>query len=40
MIGKYLLQNIIGMIISRRIKWARHVARMGQNANGYLVLSG
>jgi len=28
-IGKYPLQNIIGMIILRRVKWAGYVARMG-----------
>jgi len=39
-IGNYSLQNITGVIISRRMKWAGHVARMRQNTNSYLVLPG
>jgi hypothetical protein len=31
---------IIGMIKSRRMRWARHVARMGEKRNAYRILVG
>jgi hypothetical protein len=36
----YSSPNIIKMIKSRRIKWARHVARMGEKRNAYRILVG
>jgi hypothetical protein len=32
--------NIIRMIKSRRVRWARPVARMGENRNTYRILAG
>jgi hypothetical protein len=32
--------NIIGMIKSRRMIWAGHVARMGEKKNAYMILVG
>jgi hypothetical protein len=32
--------NIIGMIKSRRIRWAGHVARMGEKRNAYRIIGG
>jgi hypothetical protein len=32
--------NIIGMIKSKRIRWAGHVARMGEPRNAYRILVG
>jgi len=34
----YLLRNIIRMINSKRMRWARHVARMGEVRNTYRIL--
>ena len=31
----YSLPNIIGMVKSRRMRWARHVARMGEKGRGF-----
>jgi hypothetical protein len=36
----YSSPNIIRMIKSRRIRWARHVARMGEKRNAYRILAG
>jgi hypothetical protein len=36
----YSSPSIIRMIKSRRMKWAGHVARMGENRNAYRVLVG
>jgi hypothetical protein len=36
----YSSPDIIRQIISRRMKWAGHVARMGERRNGYRVLVG
>jgi hypothetical protein len=36
----YSSPSIVRMIKSRRMKWARHVARMGENKNAYKVLVG
>jgi hypothetical protein len=36
----YSSPNIIRVIKSRRMKWARHVARMGDRAGAYRVLVG
>jgi hypothetical protein len=36
----YSSPNIIRMIKSRRIKWAGHIARMGQKRNAYRILVG
>jgi hypothetical protein len=36
----YSSPNIIGQIKSRRIKWAGHVARMGDESAGYKVSVG
>jgi hypothetical protein len=36
----YFLPNIIGMFKSRRIRWARYVARMGSKNNAYRLLVG
>jgi hypothetical protein len=34
----YSSPNIIRMIKSRRMRWARHVARMGETRNAYRIL--
>jgi hypothetical protein len=34
----YSLSNIITMISSRRMRWAGHVARMGEKRNAYRML--
>jgi hypothetical protein len=34
----YFLQNIIRIIKSRRMRWARYVARMGETRNAYSIL--
>jgi hypothetical protein len=36
----YSLQNIVRVIKSRRMRWARHVARMGEGKGVYRVLVG
>jgi hypothetical protein len=36
----YLSPNIIRIIKSRRMKWAGHVARMGEKRNAYRILVG
>jgi hypothetical protein len=36
----YASPNIIRMIKSRRMKWAGHVARMGETRNAYRILVG
>jgi hypothetical protein len=36
----YSSPNIIRMIKSRRMRWARHVARMGEMRNAYRILVG
>jgi hypothetical protein len=36
----YLSPNIIKQIKSRRMRWAGHVARMGEERNVYKVLMG
>jgi hypothetical protein len=36
----YLSQNVIRQIKSRRMRWARHVARMGEKRKVYRVLVG
>jgi hypothetical protein len=36
----YYSRNIIRMIKSRRIRWAGHVARIGQKMNAYRILVG
>jgi hypothetical protein len=36
----YSSLSIIRMIISRRMRWAGHVARMGENRNAYRILVG
>jgi hypothetical protein len=36
----YSSPNIIRQIKSRRMRWARHVARMGEERNVYRVLMG
>jgi hypothetical protein len=36
----YSSPSIIRMIKSRRMKWARHVARMGKKRNAYRILVG
>jgi hypothetical protein len=38
--SSYSSSNIIRMIKSKRIKWAGHVALMGEKRNGYRVLVG
>jgi hypothetical protein len=38
--GLYSLPNIVGVIKSRRLRWAGHVARMGEGRGGYRVLVG
>jgi hypothetical protein len=36
----YYSPNIIRMIKSRRMRWAGHVARMGEERNAYRILAG
>jgi hypothetical protein len=36
----YSSPNIIRMIKSRRMRWAGHVARMGETRNAYRILVG
>jgi hypothetical protein len=36
----YSSPNIVGVIKSRRMRWARHVARMGEGRGVYKVLVG
>jgi hypothetical protein len=36
----YSSPSIIGMIKSRRMRWARHVARVGEKRNAYGLLVG
>jgi membrane-associated PAP2 superfamily phosphatase len=36
----YSSTSIIGMIKSRRMRWAWHVARMGEKRNAYRILEG
>jgi hypothetical protein len=36
----YSSSNIIRMIKSRRMRWAEHVARMGETSNAYRILVG
>ena len=36
----YSLPNIVWVVKSRRMRWAGHVARMGQGRGGYRVLMG
>jgi hypothetical protein len=36
----YSTPNIIRMMISRRMRWAGHVARMGLKRNAYMLLVG
>jgi hypothetical protein len=36
----YSSPNIMRMIKSRRMKWAEHVARMGETRNAYRILVG
>jgi hypothetical protein len=36
----YSSPNIIRMTKSRRMRWARRVARMGENRNAYRILEG
>jgi hypothetical protein len=36
----YCSPSIIRIIKSRRIRWAGHVARMGENRNAYRILVG
>jgi hypothetical protein len=36
----YSWPNIIRMIESRRLRWAGHVARMGETRNAYRILVG
>jgi hypothetical protein len=36
----YSSQNIIRVIKSRRLRWARHVARMGERRGAYMYLVG
>jgi hypothetical protein len=36
----YSSPNVIRMITSRRLKWARNVARVGERIGGYRVLMG
>jgi hypothetical protein len=35
-----LLRNVVSVIKSRRLRWARHVARMGEGRGVYMVLVG
>jgi hypothetical protein len=39
-INSYTSPSIIRMIKSRRMRWAGHVARMGENRNAYRILVG
>jgi len=34
----YTAINIIKVVISRRVRWAEHVARMGEMTNAYTTL--
>jgi hypothetical protein len=36
----YSLPNIVRMIKSRRMRWAGHVARLGEKRNAYRILVG
>jgi hypothetical protein len=36
----YMVLSIIRMIKSRRMRWAGHVARMGETRNAYRILVG
>jgi hypothetical protein len=36
----YCLPSIIRIINTRRMRWERHVARMGENRNAYRILVG
>jgi hypothetical protein len=36
----YSSQNIIIMVKSKRMRWAEHVARMGETRNAYKILVG
>jgi hypothetical protein len=38
--GPYSSQNIVRVIKSRRMRWAGHVARMGEGRGVYMVLVG
>jgi hypothetical protein len=38
--GLYSSPNIVRVIKSRRMRWAGHVARMGEGRGGYRVLVG
>jgi hypothetical protein len=38
--GLYFSPNIVRVIKSRRMRWARHVARMGEERGAYRVLVG
>jgi hypothetical protein len=38
--GLYYSPSINGIIKSRRVKWAGHVARMGEKMNAYRLLVG
>jgi hypothetical protein len=38
--GLYSSPSIIRMIKSRRMRWAGHVARMGENTKAYRILAG
>ena len=40
MCGLYFSPNIVRVIKSRRMRWARHVARMEERRGGYRVLMG
>jgi hypothetical protein len=36
----YHSPNIVGVIKSRRLRWARHVARMEEGRNAFKILTG
>jgi hypothetical protein len=36
----YSSSNVIRMLTSRRMKWSRHVARMGQKSTTYTIMVG
>jgi hypothetical protein len=36
----YALPNIVGMIVSKRMRWAGHVACMGAVRNAYRIVVG
>jgi hypothetical protein len=36
----YSSPSIIEIIKSRRMRWARHIARMGEKGNAYRILMG